>query len=100
MTILLRDQDQMSSTENLRHSPNRTLHEICSHEVVDIINAQKDINTTKEVDKGEQLKQNLEIIMKQADISPRTANRRTKKGKQQQESDNQQPPGVVLEGLP
>lgn len=36
-TTIVREQDQMSSTKNIRQSPNRALHEICSHEGVDIL---------------------------------------------------------------
>lgn len=47
------------------------------------------------MDKEEDLKHNQEVIMKQAALSPRTANRGNIKGKKQQGSEIQQLPGVV-----
>ncbi|MCD9644555.1 hypothetical protein HAX54_032837 [Datura stramonium] len=67
-TTAVREQDQVSSTENTKHSPNRSLHEICSHEGVKINIVLEERNTSKEVDKYDHLKQNLEEVLKQLAI--------------------------------
>ncbi|MCD7463356.1 hypothetical protein HAX54_050396 [Datura stramonium] len=56
IALKVREQDQMSSTENNKDSPNKELNEICSHKGVEIISAHKEIKIAKEIDKEEALK--------------------------------------------